>query len=298
MKAKRKKRSNTLLILSLGIIIGFFLAGPIRYDGIIQNLQSQLSNGSENTVPIGELSIAGSSTVLPITQECANLFMEKNPLTRISVAGGGSGHGIKSAGSGEIDIGESSRNIKESELLKYPDLVLFSLGKDSVAVVINPNNPLAGTLDLTLDQLGEVFSGTITNWSQLGGDDHEIEVYTREEGSGTREVFIEYVLGERTFIETASVKPSNGEIRASVANNLYGISYVSLGYVDETISSIKINGVEATIDNVQTGQYPITRILWVFTKGMPNSLETAFIAFIQSPEGQAVVEELGYIRIY
>jgi len=141
---KRNRRTNTWVILGLGLIIGFLLAGPIHYNGIISDLRTQLSNGGSDEVLMGELSVAGSTTLLPITQECATQFMEINSLTQISVAGGGSGHGIKSAGSGEVDIGESSRNIKESELLKYPDLVIFSIGKDSVAVVINSNNPLAG----------------------------------------------------------------------------------------------------------------------------------------------------------
>ena len=295
---KRNRRTNTWVILGLGLLIGFLLAGPIHYNGIINDLKTQLSNGGSDEVLMGELSVAGSTTLLPITQECATQFMEINSLTQISVAGGGSGHGIKSAGSGEVDIGESSRNIKESELLKYPDLVIFSIGKDSVAVVINSNNPLAGNLDLSLEQLGDIFSGKITNWSELGGSNHEIEVYTREEGSGTREVFTEYVLGDRSFAPTASVKPSNGEMRASVASNEYGIAYISLGYVDDTVSAIKVNGVEATIENVQNGQYPITRILWVFTKGMPSKLEAAFIEYMQGPNGQAVVEELGYIPIY
>ncbi|MCB2173438.1 phosphate ABC transporter substrate-binding protein, partial [archaeon] len=87
-------------------------------------------------------------------------------------------------------------------------------------------------------------------------------------------------------------------MRASVANNKYGISYVSLGYVDETVSAVIIDGVEATVENVQNGVYPITRMLWIFTKGMPNNLESSFILFIQGPEGQSVVEELGYIPIY
>lgn len=295
----RRKRSRIpLMMLGIGILIGFLIAGPLRYDGIIKDLHDQLSSDGEGTLLIGDLTVAGSSTLLPITQECANLFTEENPQTHISVAGGGSGHGIKSAGSGEIDIGQSSRNVKDSELLRYPELVLFSIGKDSVAVIINPDNPLANELDLTLDELGRVFSGEITNWIELGGEDHEIEVYTREEGSGTREVFSNYVLGEKDFAPTASVKPSNGEMRASVANNLYGISYISLGYVDETVSAVRIDGVEASIENVHGGQYPITRVLWVFTEGMPSRLEAAFISYIQSPAGQAVVEELGYIPIY
>ena len=143
-----------------------------------------------------------------------------------------------------------------------------------------------------------IFSGEISNWSEIGGENHEIEVYTREEGSGTREVFTDYVLGDKTIVGTASVKPSNGEMRASVVNNKYAIAYVSFGYVDGSVVAAQIEGVTATVENVNSGIYPITRILWMFTKGMPDSLEAAFIQHIQSPEGQKIVEELGYIPIY
>ena len=94
------------------------------------------------------------------------------------------------------------------------------------------------------------------------------------------------------------MKPSNGEMRASVVNNRYAVAYVSFGYIDASVTAAKIDGVEATVEDVNNGNYPITRILWVFTKGMPSTLESAFITYIQSPKGQSVVEELGYIPIY
>jgi phosphate transport system substrate-binding protein len=286
-----------IVALVIGVAVGYLAAGPIKYNQQIQDLQNQLATGGEAELS-GSLSIAGSTTVLPITQECANLFMEQHLRVDISVAGGGSGAGVKSAGSGEVDIGESSRNIKASELLSYPDLVAFSVAKDSVAVVINPDNTLSRGLDLTLEQVSEIFSGEITNWSEIGGPDHEIEVYTREEGSGTREVFVDYAMGGKEFAANAGVKPSNGEMRAAVASNQYAVAYVSFGYIDDTVSAASINGVKAVVENVNNGQYPITRVLWMFTKGMPDTLEAAFIEYIQGPEGQAVVEDLGYIPIY
>jgi phosphate transport system substrate-binding protein len=289
--------SYAVVALIIGAAVGYLAAGPITYNQKIQDLKNQLAEGGEAELT-GSLSIAGSTTVLPIAQECANLFMEQNLQVDISVAGGGSGAGVKSAGSGEVDIGEASRNIKASELLSYPDLVAFSVAKDSVAVIINPDNPLSGSLDLTLEQVSEIFGGETTNWSELGGPDHEIEVYTREEGSGTREVFVDYAMGGKEFAANAGVKPSNGEMRAAVASNQYAVAYVSFGYIDDAVSAAKINGVEALVENVNNGQYPITRILWMFTKGMPDPLEAAFIEYVQSPEGQAVVEDLGYIPIY
>jgi phosphate transport system substrate-binding protein len=302
--SNRTQSIATYLVIGLviGAVIGYFASGPITYNSQIASLKNRIVEleGQSSTELSGTLSIAGSTTVLPISQEIANKFMQLHKKVQVSVAGGGSGHGVKAAGSGEVDIGEASRNIKDSEWLSYPDLVIFSVGKDSVAIVVNPNNPVASSLDLTLEEISKIFSGEISNWSELDGDDHEIELYTREEGSGTREVFEIYCMNpfDAEFAAGASVKPSNGEMRASVAGNKYGIAYVSLGYVDETIHAVKIDGVEATVNNVKSGAYPITRVLWMFTRGMPSPLEKAFIEYVQSSDGQAVVEDLGYIPIY
>lgn len=302
--SNRSQSIATYLMIGLviGAVAGYFASGPLTYNSQIASLKNRIVEleGQSTTELSGTLSIAGSTTVLPISQEIANMFMQLHTKVQVSVAGGGSGHGVKAAGSGEVDIGEASRNIKDSEWLSYPDLVIFSVGKDSVAVVVNPNNPVSGSLDLTLEEVSKVFSGEITNWSELGGDDHEIEVYTREEGSGTREVFELYCMTpfDAEFAAGASVKPSNGEMRASVAGNKYGIAYVSLGYVDDTVRAAKVGGVKATVENVNSGTYPITRVLWMLTKGMPSPLEKAFIEYVQSSEGQAIVEELGYIPIY
>ncbi|TRO48260.1 phosphate ABC transporter substrate-binding protein [Candidatus Bathyarchaeota archaeon] len=298
---RRSTRRNTITWTIIGVVVGLVLAGPLLYNGQISRLRDRIEEleGGAPSEPQGALTVAGSSTVLPITQEIANEFMAKYRFVEISVAGGGSGHGIKAAGSGEVDIGEASRNIKDSEYLSYPDLVAFSIGKDSVAVVVNPDNPLAGDLNLTLEEAARVFSGEIDDWSDLGGEEHVIEVYTREAGSGTREVFDAYVLEPYglEFAGDAGVKPSNGEMRASVAGNKYGIAYISLGYVDETVTAIAVQGVEATVENVNSGDYPITRILWMFTNGMPDPLERSFIEFVRSEEGQAIVEDFGYIPI-
>lgn len=288
--------------LLVGAVVGYVAAGPLTYNKQISRLNSIINDYETKGYTeqlSGSLTIAGSTTVQPISQECANLFMALYPDVTISVAGGGSGHGVRSGGSGEVDIGAASRNIKDSEWLSYPDLNVFAIGKDSVAIVINPDNPLAGTLDLTLEEIAEIFAGNITNWSELGGPDHVIDVYTREEGSGTRETFETYVMEpfDKEITGTASVKPSNGEMRAATAGDTYGIAYISLGYVDSTVSAAKIGGVEATVANVKSGDYPITRVLWLMTKGFPSNLERAFIAFVLSSDGQQVVEDLGYIPI-
>lgn len=244
----------------------------------------------------GTLTIAGSTTVLPINAECAELLHDANPDLHISFSGGGSGYGIKAVGAGEIDIGAASRDVKSAEMEQYPDLRPVAIGKDSVAIVVHASNTLN---DLTLEQTSKIFSGEITNWKEVGGADAAIRVITREEGSGTRETFETYVTAPftREIAGAASVKSSNGEVRATVSSDASSIGYLSLGYVDETVKAVRIAGVEATVENVRSGAYPITRNLYLITNGEPGELEKAFIEFVLSNDGQQVVEDMGYLAL-
>ncbi|HID19796.1 MAG TPA: phosphate ABC transporter substrate-binding protein [Methanophagales archaeon] len=244
----------------------------------------------------GELTIAGSTTVLPINQECARVLMVENPELRISVSGGGSGHGVKAVGEGAIDIGAASRDVKSKEMEMYPDLKPVVVGKDSVAIVLHPSNPVS---DLTMEDASKIFSGEITNWKDVGGTDGEIRVITREGGSGTRDCFETSVMKpfDREIAGKASVKPSNGDIRATVSRDEMSIGYLSLGYVDESLKTVKIDGVEAREENVLSGDYPISRSLYIITKGAPSELEKAFIDFVLSEDGQKMVGEMGYIKL-
>lgn len=330
--------------LVIGSAIGYFAAGPISYNQQIDSLTKQLADAKKNTsadlqkaqadlakaqtdltasqsqvrdlqdqltalqnpVLSGSISISGSTTVQPISQEAANQFMKLYPKVQVSVAGGGSGAGIKAAGSGQVDIGESSRVITESEFLLYPKLVVAGIAKDSIAVVINP--ALTGVTDLTFEQVAKIFGGEITNWKDVGGPDHAINVYTREAGSGTLGTFNEYFMTptagpstgawKRTIAATASVKPSNGEMKTAVSSDPYGVAYISLGFVDSSIKALKLNNIEATIDNVNSGKYPVQRVLWIFTNGQPSTLDKAFIDYLLSPAGQKIVQDMGYIAIY
>jgi phosphate transport system substrate-binding protein len=287
-KARRKARRNMkanvagalFLLLTLGTVVS-----------VVPAAWTETPTGLS-----GSLTIAGSTTLLPINQECARLLTAANPDLRISVSGGGSGHGVKAAGAGEIDIGAVSRDVTSSELEQYPDLKPVAIGKDSVAIVVHPSNSITG---LTLEQVAKIFSGEITNWKDVGGRDAAIRVITREEGSGTRETFETYVMTpyQKETAAKAFVKASNGEVRATVSSDSSSIGYLSLGYVDETMKALTVGGVEATVQNVVAGTYPISRNLYLLTKGEPSALEAAFINFVLSSEGQKVVEDMGYIEI-
>jgi len=270
------------------VVIGGIVVAAIVTIGVA--VVSMPAQGSTADLS-GELTIAGSTTVLPINQECARLLIEQNPGLRISVSGGGSGHGVKAVGAREIDIG-----VKSKEMETYPDLKPVGIGKDSVAIVVHPSN---GVSELTMEQASKIFSGEITNWKEVGGADEAIRVITREEGSGTREVFEKYVMKppEKEIAGEASVKPSNGEVRATVSGDEKSIGYLSLGYVDPSVKALKMDGVEATVENVLSDKYPIVRTLYLITKGEPDELEEAFIDFVLSEEGQNVVEDMGYIKM-
>jgi len=199
-------------------------------------------------------------------------------------------------GAGEIDIGAASRDVKAAELELYPDLKPVAIGKDSVAIVVHPSNTIN---DLTLEQAAQIFSGEITNWEEVGGANTAIRVITREEGSGTRETFEKYVMTpfDKEVAGKASVKGSNGEVRATVSSDANSVGYLSLGYVDNTMKAIKVGSIEATVANVLSGDYPIQRSLYLITKGESSALEQAFIDFVLNSEGQEVVEDMGYIKV-
>ena len=274
---KMKKEKIALPVVVLSVVLLVLTAGCL---------------GTEERT----LTIAGSSTLLPMNQECARILMEGNPNLRISVSGGGSGHGVMAVGSDEVDIGAASRDIKSKEMEMYPDIKQVGVGTDSVAIILHSSN---SATELSMEEASKIFSGEIKNWKEVGGSDAEIHVVTREEGSGTRDVFEKFVIdpyGVEIAAE-ASVKPSNGEIRASISRDENSMGFVSLGYIDSSIKGVKLDGIEPTVENVLSGEYTITRTLYLITNGEPDELEKAFIDFVLSEEGQNIVEELGYIKI-
>mgnify|MGYP000867223479 CR=1 FL=1 len=151
---------------------------------VIVLLTATVLSACGGTSASGSLSLAGSTTVQPLAEKLAESFMSTNPDVQIDVQGGGSSVGVKAAGEGTSDIGMASREIKEEELTQFPNLQVHVIARDGIAVVVHPDNPVS---DLSLDQIRDIFSGKIVNWSEVGGADAAITVAAREEGSGTRE---------------------------------------------------------------------------------------------------------------
>ncbi|SDP68724.1 phosphate ABC transporter substrate-binding protein [Desulforhopalus singaporensis] len=241
----------------------------------------------------GTLKIAGGTAHIPVIKEAAKLIMTANPDIRITIAGGGSGVGIKQVGESIIDIGNSGRKPTEQEIGTY-NLHPVKWGIDGVGVVVNPDNPVTA---LSTQQLQGIFAGTITSWKELGGKDRSINIYDRDAASGTRSVFWKKGLKKSEVSKKANVVVSNGAMKTAIANDPYGIGFVSVGHIDASVAPVSLDGVAPTLDNVKSGKYPVARGLYSCTKGEPSGLAALLFDFLHSPEGRKIVEEKGFISV-
>ena len=276
----------TQKVLPRAIVAAFLIAviaGSLLGSGCIDNTKVKLQ-------------IAGSTTVLPIAEECARVFMEKHPGNQIYVSGGGSSHGIEAVADDTVDIGTASRDLKDLEREKYPDIVTHAIAKDGVTVIVHPESPVSG---LTMQELQSIYTGEITNWQDLGSGDAEIMVVSREEGSGTRDCFEQAVLApiKKEITDYAIIQDSNGKIRMTVAGNKHSIGFISLGYVNADVKAVRLDGTQPTIANIRSGDYAISRTLWMITKGEPDENEQEFLDFVLSEEGQKIVAEVHFIPV-
>jgi phosphate transport system substrate-binding protein len=171
---------------------------------------------------------------------------------------------------------------------------MFKWAVDGVGVVVNPANPIKS---LTKEQLKRIYAGEIDNWSTIGGADHAITIYTRDEASGTRAVFWGKALDKGEISTGALFVPSNGAMKTAVANDSHAIGYVSVGHMDETVAPVALDGVAPTLETVKSGQYPIARGLYSNTKGDPTGLTKLFIDYLLTPEGQHIAAENGFIPV-
>jgi phosphate transport system substrate-binding protein len=241
----------------------------------------------------GSLKIAGGTAHIPVMKAAAKQIMQAYPDIRISIAGGGSGVGIQQVGEGLVDIGNSGRTPTDEEIARY-DLKLFKWAVDGVGIVVNPHNTIK---NLSQDQLKAIYSGRIVNWNELGGEDQMINVYTRDEASGTREVFWKKALDKGAITTKANFVVSNGAMKTAVANDPHAIGYVSVGHIDKTVAPVALNGVIPSLETVRNGTYPVSRGLFSNTSGKPTGLTKKFIDYLFSEDGQALAAEKGFIPV-
>ncbi len=250
--------------------------------------------GNTGAGPAGHISVAGSTTVQPLAERLAEDFRARFPQVNIDVQDGGSSVGVKSAGQGTVEVGMASRELKDTELKEYPTLKAIPIALDGIALVTHPVVPVSS---LSKEQVRGIFSGQITNWSQVGGPQQSIFIVSREEGSGTRTAFEDLAMGQEVISARAIFMPSNGAIRTTIATTPYAIGFLSFGYLDQSVKALAVNGVEPTEANAASGKYPLVRPLNFLTQGEPSGLVKAWLDFIFSPEGQQVVTTEGYISV-
>jgi phosphate transport system substrate-binding protein len=234
------------------------------------------------------VTLAGSTAFAPFAEKLGSLYIAQTPGVRIAVQGGGSTVGIQAAQQGKAQIGMA-------DLVKLPPeangLTPVVVARDGIAVILNPANTVA---NLTMDQVRGIFSGTIRNWKEVGGEDGVITLVSREAGSGTRASF-EQIVGEVRLADGALVQDSNGSIRETVASDRLAIGYLSHGLVNEKIKAVTINGQPCTTEAVMAGHYALVRPIYLLTKGTPAGAAAAFVAFILSEQGQAQIRKDGLI---
>ncbi|MBC2704151.1 PstS family phosphate ABC transporter substrate-binding protein [Desulfobacula sp.] len=247
----------------------------------------------------GKLVVKGSTTVLPIAQKAAEAYMAENPDVKISLSGGGSGNGIKAIIDGTADIGNASRFIKQKEVNLantngvYP--VPFRIALDAIVPVVNNKNDVA---ELTMAQLKDIYLGKIKDWKEVGGTPGKIVVISRDSSSGTFGVWKDLVMKKERVIPGALTVPSNGGIVQAVAKTPGAIGYVGLGYLNSEIKAVKVEGIKGSDENTLNGSFPISRGLFMFTKGWPTGETMGFISFILSKKGQELVKKAGSIPLF
>jgi phosphate transport system substrate-binding protein len=246
------------------------------------------------------ITIKGSTTVLPIAQKAAEAYMKEYPNVKISISGGGSGNGIKALIDGTTDIADSSRFIKDKEVRlavekgAYP--VPFAVAYDCIVPVVHPSNTVK---NLTLDQLKAIYEGKIKNWKEVGGPDRKVVVISRDTSSGTYEVWNKKVMKKERVYPGALLQASNGAVVQAVSNNKNAIGYIGLGYVNENVKPLTVNGIRGSEDTTLSGTYPISRPLYMFTRGWPKGEVASFITYVLHPKrGQEHVKKAGYVPLY
>ena len=248
--------------------------------------------------------IKGSETCLPLSQQEAENYMKTVPSASVTVTGGGSGVGIAALLEGTTDIAQLSRKIKFDERQKLQGqgktVKEVIIAYDALAVIVNPDNKVS---NLTREQLEGIFTGKITNWKEVGGDDMKIVPYSRETSSGTYEFFKENVLKNRNYMNGIMSMPATGAIVQSISQTKGGIGYIGLAYLNDNVKPIHVSYdqgktfVEPSVANAKNETYPIVRPLYYYYIGGSEATVKPFIDYVLSDAGQKTVSEIGFITV-
>ena len=245
-----------------------------------------------------KVTVKGSDTMIILSQRWAERFMSKHSEVSLQVTGGGSGTGISALINGTTDICNASRPMKKSEIQKLKERfgtmgVEIPCAKDGITMYINQNNPVSS---LTSEQLKLIYTGKITNWKEVGGNDSKIILYSRENNSGTYVYFKDNVLKGQDYSPSCQNLPGTAAVVNAVMKDNNGIGYGGHGY-SKGIKVCKVNGVEPNDQTIAAGKYPISRNLFMYLRNKPTGAIKEFVDWVLSPEGQKIVVEIGYFPI-
>ncbi len=271
---------------------------------------SSTSDGTTLQTEATRIENKGSDTIVNLALAWAEAYMPLHPNVRISVTGGGSGTGIAALINGTVDLANASREMKPEEIDAAKkngiDPVQVTIARDAIAVIVNPHNPVS---ELTIPQLSDIFTGKITNWSELGGVDAPIVLLSRESNSGTYAFFLENVVrrgdshDDSLFSPETLLMPSSEGISNEIRQNPNCIGYDGLGYVTPDQKTIRISVgpgkpfVEPSIRTVEDGTYPISRGLYMYSAGEVRGAVKDYLGWVLGPDGQKIVMQLGFVPL-
>ncbi len=250
-----------------------------------------------------KITVKGSDTMVILAQKWAEVYMKAHQETVVQVTGGGSGTGISALINGATDICNSSRPMKQSEMDKLKERyasmgIEIPCAKDGITIFLNASNPVG---ELTLKQLSNIFSGKTRNWKEVGGPDQDIKLYGRENSSGTYVFFKDNVV-KTDYAASCQTLPGTAAVVNAVAKDKYGIGYGGAAYATGVKHCMvkkddKSQAYVANAETVKSGQYPITRFLYMYLRNRPTGETKAYIDWILGPEGQKLVTEIGYFPV-
>ena len=280
-----------------------FLAVTLVLGNLLASCSTPSSQGTTGTIVN-----KGSDTIINLALAWSEAYKGVEPQVDIAVTGGGSGTGIAALINGTVDVANASRQLKPVErdeaAANGVEPVEFVIARDAIAIIVHHSNPIN---ELSIDQLSDIYSGKITNWSELGGEDRPIVKLSRETNSGTHVYFLEQVLrkGDKEdstlFSPDTLLLPSSEGIMSEVRDNPNALGYDGLGYVTDEVKVVAVSGDQSglyvlpSIETVNNAQYPISRDLYMYTAGEPTGRILAYLEWILQSDAQVIVSDLGFV---